>query len=191
MMRRIATIPRGIAPFHAIVPTALGIVIALLLAGCTGASSSPSDDPSTTPQSGEPALVDPVAATEANEAVNIDAFFAKDLDAIMATYAEDAIFEDQTFGDYLEGTSAVRGMYRSVMEITDADATELLDHFVSSDGSRAVLVTRWIGTNYLGRPFDIPILTLHEYRDGKIAKETLYYAAQDTYDQLTTSPSAE
>jgi steroid delta-isomerase-like uncharacterized protein len=195
MMRRIATIPRGIAPVHAIVPTALGIAIALLLVGCTGASSGPSDDPTTTAQGEELlALADPVAATEANEAneaANIDAFFAKDLDAIMATYAEDAIFEDQTFGDYLEGASAVRGMYRSVMEITDADATELLDHFVSSDGSRAVLVTRWIGTNYLGRPFAIPILTLHEYRDGKIAKETLYYAAQDTYDQLTTSPSAE
>ena len=191
MMRRIATIPRGIAPLPAIVPTTLGIAIALLLVGCSGGGSGPSDDPATTPQGEGPAVVDPVAATEANEAANFDAFFAKDLDAIMATYAEDAIFEDQTFGDYLEGARHVRGMYESVMEMTDTEASEVLDHWVASDGSRAVIVFRWIGTNYRGGAFDIPMVTLHEYRDGKIAKETLYYAASDTYDQLTRSADAE
>ena len=75
--------------------------------------------------------------------------------------------------------------------MTDADATELLDRFVSADGSRAVLVERWIGTNYLGAPFDLPIVLIHEYRDGKIAKESIYYAAWDTHDQLTRSPSTQ
>jgi steroid delta-isomerase-like uncharacterized protein len=191
MMRRTATTPRGTALFHAIMPTAIGIAIALLLVGCNGASSGPSEDPTTTPQVEEPALVDPVTAAEANEVAMIDAFFAKDVDAVMATFAEDAIFEDQTFGDYLEGASAVRGMYASVMEFTDADATEVLDHWVASDGSRAVVVERWIGTNYRGAPFDLPIVLVHEYRDGKITKESIYYAASDTYDQLTRSPSAE
>ena len=32
---------------------------------------------------------------------------------------------------------------------------------------------------------------VHEYRDGKIAKESIYYAAPDTYDQLTRSSFAE
>ena len=191
MMRRTATTPRRIALIRAILPTALGIAIALLLVGCNGASSGPSDDPTTTPHVEEPALVDPVAAAVANEAAMIDAFFAKDVDAVMATFAEDAIFEDQTFGDYLEGAPAVRDMYASAMRFTDAEATEVLDHWVSSDGSRAVVVFRWIGTNYLGRAFDLPLVGIHEYRDGKIAKETLYYAASDTYDQLTTSPSTE
>lgn len=191
MMRRTATTPRRIAPIRAILPTALGIAIALLLVGCNGASSGPSDDPTTTPHVEEPALVDPVAAAVANEAAMIDAFFAKDVDAVMATFAEDAVFEDKTFGDYLEGAPAVRDMYASAMRFTDAEATEVLDHFVSSDGSRAVVVFRWIGTNYLGRAFDLPLVGIHEYRDGKIAKETLYYAASDTYDQLTRSPSAE
>lgn len=191
MMRRTATTPRRIALIRAILPTALGIAIALLLVGCNGASSGPSDDPTTTPHVEEPALVDPVAAAVANEAAMIDAFFAKDVDAVMATFAEDAVFEDKTFGDYLEGAPAVRDMYASAMRFTDAEATEVLDHWVSSDGSRAVVVFRWIGTNYLGRAFDLPLVGIHEYRDGKIAKETLYYAASDTYDQLTTSPSTE
>jgi len=142
-------------------------------------------------QDNEPAPADVVAATEANETANLDAFFAQDLDAIMATYTEDAIFEDQTFGDYLEGNAGVRGMYAAVLRMTDADATELLDRFVSADGSRAVLVERWIGTNYRGAPFDLPIVLVHEYRDGKIAKESIYYAAWDTHDQLTRSPSTQ
>lgn len=142
-------------------------------------------------QDDEPAAADPVVAAEANEAANLDAFFAQDLDAIMATYAEDAIFEDQTFGDYLEGNAAVRGMYGAVLRQTDAEATELLDHFVAADGSRAVVVERWIGTNFLGAPFDLPIVLVHEYRDGKITKESIYYAAWDTHDQLTRSPSTQ
>jgi hypothetical protein len=69
----------------------------------------PSDDPTTTPQGEEPALVDPAAATEASEAAMIDAWFGKDIDAIMAIVAEDAIFEAKTFGDYLEGAPSRTG----------------------------------------------------------------------------------
>ena len=143
-------------------------------------------------QDDEPTLADPVAATEANETANLDGFFVtQDLDAIMATYAEDAIFEDQTFGDYLEGRAFLRGMMGSVLTMTDWEASEVLDRFVSADGSRAVVVERWIGTNYRGAPFDLPIVLIHEYRDGKIAKESIYYAARDAYEQLTQSPSTE
>ena len=165
--------------------------IRLLLAGTLSLALIGGLNVAVTAQDDEPAAADPVAAAEANEAADFAAFLAKDLDAIMATYAEDAIFEDQTFGDYLEGNAAVRGMYGAVLRMTDADATELLDRFVSADGSRAVLVERWIGTNYWGAPFDLPIVLVHEYRDGKIAKESIYYAAWDTHDQLTRSPSAE
>ena len=143
-------------------------------------------------QEDEQARTDAVAATEANEAANVSAFLAKDLDAIMATFTEDVVFEDQTFGDYLEGASAVRRMQAAAMNSTDADATELLDRFVSVDGSRAVLVERWIGTNFLGRAFDLPIVLLHEYRDGKIAKESIYYAAGwDAHGRLGQSSPAE
>jgi hypothetical protein len=82
-------------------------------------------------------------------------------------------------------------MYGNVLTMTDMDATELLDRFVSADGSRAVVVERWIGTNYRGAPVDLPIVAIHEYRDGKIAKESIYYAARDAYDQLLQPPSTE
>lgn len=35
-----------------------------------------------------------------------------------------------------------------------------------------------------GRPFDLPTVVLHQYRDGKIAKESMYYAAADATAQL-------
>jgi steroid delta-isomerase-like uncharacterized protein len=146
-----------------------------LLAGLAGAVSAHSEE--------EPEAT----ATAANEAAYLDAFLAQDLDAIMATFTDDAVFEDQTFGDHLEGTPAVRGMERAVFRLTDPEATELLDHFVSSDGSRAVMVWRWAGTSAMGREFDLPTLLVHEYRDGRIAKESIYYAARDTYAQLTES----
>jgi steroid delta-isomerase-like uncharacterized protein len=142
-------------------------------------------------QDDEPVPADPVAATEANETANLDALFAGDLEAIMATYTEDVTFEDQTFGDHLEGNAALRGMMGAVLRMTDGDASEVLDRFVAPDGSRSVVVERWVGTNYQGAPFDLPIVVLHEYRDGKIAREVMYYAARDTYEQLTRSPSTE
>ena len=165
--------------------TRLLLVAALTLAVVGGPSAA------VAAQDAEPVPADPVAATEANETAYLDAFFAGDLDAIMATFAEDAIFEDQTFGYYSEGNAFVRGMDRNALRMTDMDATELLDRFVSADGSRAVVVERWIGTNYRGAPFDLPIVAIHEYRDGKIAKESIYYAARDAYAQLTQSPSTE
>jgi len=132
-----------------------------------------------------------VPETEANEAAYFDAFFAQDLDAVMATFTDDAVFEDQTLGDRLEGASAVRGMQQVVLGLTDAGATELLDRFVSSDGNRAVTVLQWTGTSAVGRPFDLPRVVVHEYRDGRIAKESLYYAAKDAFAQLTEPPSTE
>ena len=133
-----------------------------------------------------------MAVTEANEAANFAAFLAQDPDAIMATFTEDAIFEDRTFGDYLEGANAVRSMERAASSMTDAEASETLDHFVSADGSRAVRVFRWVGTNFNGAPFDLPLVSIHEYRDGKIAKESIYYAAGwDAHGRLGQSSPAE
>jgi steroid delta-isomerase-like uncharacterized protein len=142
-------------------------------------------------QDAKTAADDPVAVIEANEAAYLEAFAAKDLDAFMATFADDPVFEDKTFGDYLTGPGAVRGMEAAVLNMTDVEASTLLDHFVSADGTRAVQMWQWAGTNYLGGSFGMPVLVLHEYEDGKIAKESLFYAARDAYAQLTQRPSTD
>jgi ketosteroid isomerase-like protein len=165
--------------------------IRLLLAGTLSLALIGGLNVAVTAQDDEPAPADVVAVTEANEAANYAAMLAKDPDAIMATFTEDPIFEDRTFGDYLEGATAVRTMELAAASMTDAEASETLDHFVSADGSRAVRVFRWVGTNFRGAPFDLPLVSIHEYRDGKIAKESMYYAAPDPHGQLTSPPSAE
>jgi steroid delta-isomerase-like uncharacterized protein len=158
-----------------------GMVTLALIGGLGGASLAQ-----------EVAQSDQVVAATANEAASIDAFLARDLDAFMATYADDAVFEDLTFGDRSEGASAIREMYGTVLWWTDPDTTEVLDSFVSADGSRAVAVLRWKGTSGVtGRPFDLPTVYVHEYRDGKIAKESMYYAAPDATIQLMGVPPSD
>ena len=160
----------------------VGAISLVLLAGSAGAAIA---------EDAGVIAADQAAAAEANEAAYVDAFVAKDLDAFMAVFSDEPVFEDQTFGDYLVGANAVRTMEGAVLRMTDHETSALLDRFVSADGSRAVQVWKWSGTNYLGRPFDMPVLVVHEYEDGKIAKESLYYAARDAYAQLTQSASAD
>lgn len=71
-----------------------------------------------------------------------------------------------------------------MLSISDPATTEVLDSYASSDGTRATSVWDWRGESAYGNPFDLPMVLIHEYRDGLIARQTIYYAAGDTYDQL-------
>jgi steroid delta-isomerase-like uncharacterized protein len=130
-----------------------------------------------------------VASVEANETAYIEAFFAQDLDALMDTFTDDAVFIDETFGDHIEGKTRIRGMYTNVITFADPDQSELIDGFVADDATFAASTWDWIGTNAYGNPFHLPTALIHEYRDGKIAKETVYYASPDAYGQLKGSGS--
>jgi hypothetical protein len=130
------------------------------------------------------ALSETIAEVEANETANIEAFLSKDLDALMDTFTDDVVFVDETYGDYVEGKDAYTKMNAIVMEFTDPEETEVLDHFISEDGARAASTWEWVGINYWGNPFSLPHSIINEYRDGKIARQTIYYASPDAYSQL-------
>lgn len=151
--------------------TTLLIAAAFIAASCSSATAD-----TTTAAS--------IAAVEANETAYIEAWLAKDLDALMDTFAEDAIWVDETFGDYIEGRSGVTAMYSIVIEFTDPDGSGVLDRFVSDDGTFAASTWEWTGVNAFGKPFDLPIALIDEYRDGKIVKQTAYYASPDAHSQL-------
>jgi len=125
-------------------------------------------------------------ATAASEARYVDAFLGQDHGALMALFSEDARFVDQTFGDLLVGHAAVSDMERAVIGMTDADATRLLDHFTAADGSHGVTIWQWVGTNAYGSAFDMPVVVIHEYVDGSITSESLYYADRFAYEELTS-----
>lgn len=128
-----------------------------------------------------------IAVVEVNEATYIEAFLAQDLDAYMDTFTDDAVFVDEPFGHYLDGRSAVRAIYASVIRLADPDPSEIVDLFVPDDGAFAASTWEWIGTNFHGKPFDLPLALIHEYRDGKIERQTIYYASPDAYSQLLGS----
>ena len=144
------------------------IGLALVASGCSGGSEADAE----------------VAAVKANETAHIEAWVAKDIDALMDTYTEDAIFVDETYGDYVEGKVAIASMLGMVIKFTDPDLTGVLDRFVSEDGTRAASTWEWGGTNAFGNTFDLPFVLIDEYEDDKIAKQTIYYASPDAYDQL-------
>ena len=145
-------------------------LVVLLLAGCGDVADGDAEA---------------IAAVEANEEAYIDAFFAKDLDAVMDTFADDAVFIDETFGDHLEGKVAVETMYTGVLAMVDPELSEVTDHFVAADGTFAAGEFVWIGTNFHGEPFELPLVSIHEYRDGKIVREAIYYASPNAYTELT------
>jgi steroid delta-isomerase-like uncharacterized protein len=147
-------------------------LVVLLLAAC---GDSADDDAAT------------IDAVEANEAAYTEAFFAQDLDAFMETFTDDAVFIDETFGDRFEGKAAIRSMYANVIKFADPGQSEVLDRHVAGDGTAATSTWEWIGTNGYGNPFHLPTALIHEYRDGKISRETVYYASRNAYDQLMGS----
>ncbi len=151
---------------------ALLVVLVVALLAIAGCSSS-----------------DPTASVEANEAAYAEAFFAKDLDAFMDTFTDDVVFIDETYGDHFEGKAAVRGMYANVITFADPEQSEVIDLFVADDGMFAASTWEWFGTNAYGNPFHLPTALIHEYRDGRIARETVYYASPDAYGQLMGSGS--
>jgi steroid delta-isomerase-like uncharacterized protein len=134
------------------------------------------------------AISDALMRSRTNETAYIEAWIAQDLDAMMETYTDDTLFVDETFGDYMEGKDIVRNMLTNIFSVTDPDGIELLDSFVSDDGTRAVSQWEWGGTNFNGNKFDLPFVLIHEYRDGKIVKETIYYASPNAREQLMGSP---
>ena len=130
------------------------------------------------------ALRETIAEVETNETAKVDAFLTKDLDAMMDSFTDDVVFIDKTFGDHVVGRDEYREMNAQVIKWVDPDATKVVDRFVSEDGTRAVAIWEWIGTNYYGKEFDLPLVLIHEYRDGKVARQSIYYASPDAYSQL-------
>lgn len=143
--------------------------VALLAAGC-----SSSDD-----------TADAVEAAEQTQSALVEAFLAGDIGAAVALYTDDVEFHDPMIGTETTGVASMRTQARTVFAWTDTDQTELLDSFVSDDGSSGVVVYRWVGDRG-SASFDITMLQVHEYEDGLLKSLTNYYGNSDAAQQFGT-----
>ncbi len=128
-----------------------------------------------------------VDRVKANELAYVEAFMVEDLEALMDTFADDAVFIDETFADHLEGKTAIRDMYAGVLAATDKGVSEVLDRFVADDGTMATSLWQWAGVNPNGGLFHLPLALVHAYRGGKITREIVYYASPNAVEQVLGS----
>lgn len=144
-------------------------VLALLAASCS------------TDGADETAAVEEATATQ--EAYT-QAFLAQDIDALMATYTDDVEFTNRSMMTRWIGDEQVQTGTETIFDITDPSATEVLESFVSVDGSQGAILWHWVGENGLGNPIDLMHFQLLEYTDGLISMLTSHWETMDVEEQL-------
>ena len=126
-----------------------------------------------------------VEQTQQVQEEQIAAFEAGDAEALNALYADDAVFVNATYGTNIDNRPAMLDLQQWVIEATDQDQTEIVEHFVSADGTRGVIVYHWVGNRPdNGDAFDLDMTHVYEYENGKVTRVTVSYANRDAYDQL-------
>ncbi len=107
----------------------------------------------------------------------VAAYEAGDADAMNALYAEDAVFENPTVNSVTDGQVAMLALQRWVTQVTDRDQSEIVEQFVSADGTRGVVVYHWVGNRSdNGEPFDLDMTHVYEYEDGLVTHVTVSFA---------------
>ena len=113
------------------------------------------------------------------------AFDSHDLDAIMAHFTEDAVFEtprgSEPYGRRAVGTEAVRAAFADRFAGIPDVRYQQDEHFV--DGDRGASEWTLSGTTVDGERLEIRGCDLWTFRDGKIAKK-------DSYWKIRTAPAS-
>ncbi len=148
---------------------AIIVVLGMLAASCSTGGTD------------EAAAAEKAAATQQ---ANTDAYLDQDLDAWVATVTEDVEFFNDAGASHWVGKASLESNMSTVFRMTDPDATQIIEQFVSDDGTFGVVNAHWVGENVYGAPFDLTYVQLQEFEDGLIVKTTMYWADQDVADQL-------
>ena len=126
-----------------------------------------------------------VEASQDAQAQFVAAFLSADPASAAEVYGDEISFNDPTFNNTLAGKSALASQAETVFGYTDVSQTELLEEYVSADGTRGTVSYHWVGENFYGQPFDIVMTQLLEYEAGEITSITNHYATADTFEQLS------
>ncbi len=150
-------------------------VLALLAASC---STGATDDAAAAEKA--------AAAQEAHT----EAFLAQDMDAMMATYTEDIEFFNGAAGDRRSGEAEMKSLMTAIFRMTNPDATEIIEQFVSVDGTFGVVNVHWVGENFYGAPLDLTYVQLQQFENGLISNCTMYWENPDANKQFNAQPDS-
>jgi steroid delta-isomerase-like uncharacterized protein len=105
-----------------------------------------------------------------------------DLAGIMATFSQDAQYEDAPWGERHLGRNSVERYYRELLAALPDLHIEVRDRHVTDDA--VVLEVEisgtqagpWRGLPATGRPVRFPLCAIYRFEpNGKLASETIYY----------------
>jgi limonene-1,2-epoxide hydrolase len=116
----------------------------------------------------------------------VAAINARDVDAIMAFFAPDAVYHNMPT-EAVTGTDAVRGVIEGFVSPAESIDWEILS--IAEVGS-TVLTERIDRFVIGGRPVELPVMGTFELRDGRIAAWRDYFDMA-TWQRQTDPPTAE
>ena len=118
---------------------------------------------------------------------------AHDVEATLATYTDDIVWDDITHPDApFHGKDEVAGVYSSIMDSIPDVHLETVRRFTGEDGRYVVdesIITghvegEWAGVRGEGAPVRVRILHIFELRDGLIACENAWLNAAEVQRQI-------
>lgn len=105
-----------------------------------------------------------------------------DLAGIMATFGDEAAYEDAPWGEHHAGRGAVERYYRDLLAALPDLQIDVRSRLVSEDAVvleveiRGTQAGPWRGLPATGRPVRFPLCAIYRFTpDGKLASETIYY----------------
>ena len=107
---------------------------------------------------------------------------AHDLAGIMATFGDDAKYEDAPWQERHVGRDAVEQYYRDLLEALPDLQIDVRDRLVCEEAVVLEVVISgtqagpWRGLPATGRPVQFPLCAIYRFTpNGKLASETIYY----------------
>lgn len=124
---------------------------------------------------------------------------AHDVEATLATYTQDIVWDDVTHPDApFHGKHEVGSVYSSIIDAIPDISLTSVKRFTGEGGRYVVdesLLTghvqgEWAGTNGGGAPVEVRILHVFEIRDGLISYENAWFDAANVQRQIETFKNA-
>lgn len=116
---------------------------------------------------------------------------AHDLDGIMATFGEDATYEEEAWAEEHRGWDAVRDYYQALMTampdiFIDVERRHVTDdHVILEVTIRGTHLGHWRGLPATGRRVEFPLCAVYMFTDNdRLAGERIYYDRATVLRQL-------